>query len=107
MGAFDVIVEQMRREPYATIAYYRGTSRGTGTLWIYAKDGWRAVEPYDDGNGGNCVDGPALDWLMQQEGPRVFITDREFCGAWDSAAQIVRLANLEAQGELTVRDYNG
>ena len=51
------------------------------------------------------VDGPALDWLLKQDGPRIFITDRCFSGAYDSEAQIVRLANAEAQGLLTVHDY--
>jgi hypothetical protein len=104
MGSFDFIVEQMRREPGATIAYYNASS-GKGKLFIYAKDGWRADGELPSAGGGNAVDGPALDWLLQQDGPRIFITDRCFCGALDSAAQIVRLANAETQGLLTVRNY--
>jgi len=105
MGSFDFIVEQMQREPGATIAYYNAGSTREGKLFIYAKDGWRANGELPSAGGGNVVDGPALNWLLKQDGPRIFITDRCFSGAYDSEAQIVRLANAEAQGLLTVHDY--
>ena len=105
MGSFGFIVEQMRREPGATIAYYNAGQTGRGKLFIYARDGWRADGKLPSAGGSNVVDGPALDWLLKQDGPRIFITDRCFCGAYDSPAQIIRLANAEAQGLLTVRNY--
>ena len=105
MGNIDLIFKLMQREPMATIAYYAGAGRTHGWLYVYAKNGWRAAEPVKPCSSGNTVDGPALDWLMAQDAPRTIITDRGFCGAPDSDLQIVRLAMLEAAGDVTVRDY--
>jgi hypothetical protein len=105
MGRLDCIEKKMRQEPQATIAYYQGASGRRGKLFIYAKDGWRAAEP-ENFAGGNVIDGPAIDWLLQQEGPLTMITDRRFCGAPDSELQIFRLKNLELEGRITVRDYD-
>lgn len=104
MGDFSQVSDWCKKAPFGTIAYYAGNSRG-GTLYIYAKNGKRAAQIVDPSLGGNTVDGPAMDWLMTQPKPRLFITDRGFCGAADSEAQIMRLANLERRGEITVKDY--
>ena len=67
--------------------------------------------PGQDGDGNaviarrNTVDGPAIDWLLSQQGPYVMITDRGFCGSDDSEAQVHRLARLERQGKVAVHDY--
>ena len=98
----ELLLDCCRRAPTATIAYYSGSDgTGVGSLWIFAKGGWRA-DYVGYFSGGNAVDGPAMDWLMQQDGPRMFVTDSEFCGAADSYLQVVRLEQFELQGEITV-----
>jgi hypothetical protein len=105
MGSWDNVKQWCEKAPFGTIAYYAGGSY-SGWLYVYARNGKRAAEIVPPRSGGNTVDGPALDWLMQQPGPRTMVTDREFCGAWDSTAQVVRLECLEAAGEVTVVDYS-
>lgn len=106
MGDWDEVKKWCAEAPFATVAYYAGWDGGTnGWLWIYAQDGFRAKRIVEPEARGNLVDGPALDWLMKQEGPRVIVTDRQFCGAFDSAAQVVRLRMLEKAGEVEVKRY--
>jgi len=104
MGDFNEVTRWLKRAPFGTIAYYAGDGR-KGWLWIYAKNGRRAAEPEQPPSSGNTVDGPALTWLMSQPGPRTFVTDRGFCDVDDSYAQIMRLAQLEKAGKVTVVDY--
>lgn len=104
MGSFEQVTRWLKEAPFGTIAYYAGSGR-KGWLYIYARNGKCAKEPVDPEGGGNTVDGSALDWLMSQPKPRKFITDRGFCGADDSEAQVMRLARLERDGEIEVVDY--
>lgn len=68
--------------PGSVVATYSGFSSYirdgyfNGELKIIARKGKRAM-PGDLGSrgGDNIVDGPAVDWLSQQEGPRFWITD--------------------------------
>lgn len=70
----EEVEELMLAAPGVIVAHYSGS--GNGTLTIAAKDGRRvAVEDLAPRFGGNCVDGPALDWLATQAGPRVWISD--------------------------------
>lgn len=70
-----------QKAPGAVVAYYDGNDALRGRLRIYAKDGMRFDgEGLPKEGGGNSVDLPALHWLLQQEGPRWFVTDRGFCG---------------------------
>src|SRR4029077_3292808 len=105
MGDFDQIKRWCELAPFGTIAYYAGNHR-SGKLFVYARNGKRAREIEDPRLGGNTVDGPAMDWLMSQAKPRLMITDRGFCGADDSIAQVARLEHLERLGEITVKDYS-
>lgn len=104
MGSWDEISKWCETAPFGTVAYYAGGGH-SGKLFIYAKNGKKAKDIVDPRMGGNVVDGPALTWLMSQPGPRTFVTDRVFCGASDSHAQIVRLGMLERSGQVTVVDY--
>jgi hypothetical protein len=106
MGSMDNIEKWMQHAPFGQIAYYAGNGRGYGWLWIYARDGRRAAEIAEPVNRGNTVDGPALTWLLMQPAPRTFVTDREFCDAPDSHAQVARLRQLERAGEVKVVNYN-
>lgn len=106
MGDFSYVERIAREAPFATVAYYAGEDDGKhGQLFVYARGGMRSADMPEPDTRGNLVDGPALDWLLKQDPPRIMVTDRGFCGAADSAAQIVRLARLEAAGEVTVRNY--
>lgn len=90
------------RAPAATIAYYFGYGGGKGKLIVYARGGMRAPQIHPVECRDNAVDGPALEWLMQQEGPRIFVTDREFCSAPDTRIAIARLRLLEDMEEVEV-----
>ena len=101
----DVLLDCCRRVPMATIAFYTSEDYDgdKGYLYVFAKDGLRATHINSCLiDGGNSVDGKALDWLMRHEGPKLFVTDREFCGSSDSYAQYLRLQRLERLGEVTV-----
>lgn len=68
--------EILRRWPAVTIATYSGNN-ANGVLRIVAKNGRKASDDWlgpPSGNN-NMVDGPALDWLCTQRGPRVWISD--------------------------------
>ena len=108
MGGWENIIKWCEESPAATLAYYAGNDNSSGPrgqLYIYARDGYRCDHLIEPPDRGNSIDGLAIDWLMQQDGPRVMITDREFCGCYDSHMQVVRLERLEKLGEVTVRDY--
>lgn len=97
------LLDCCRRAPKAAIAYYAGQDGGTkGWLYVFARDGLRARAIMPPASVGNAVDRQAMDWLMDQDGPRIFVTDRELCGAYDSLIQQARLAVLEELGEITV-----
>lgn len=104
----DKLLDCCLRAPRAVIAYYWGSDghgnrrRGYGELHVFAQDGMRAAAIGNIEDTDNTVDGPALDWLMQQETPRIFVTDRQFCGARDSALHAARLEILESLGEVMV-----
>jgi hypothetical protein len=67
--------------PGVTVGTYAGNET-RGVLRIIARDGRRATDEdcYLD-YGGNTVDGPALEWLAQQPGPRVWVSDGLIVGA--------------------------
>lgn len=76
----------LKEKPLATIACYSSTSF-MGTLSILAHDG-RMVDPdrlaeFLPPGCYNIVDGPALDWLLQRNGRKYFITDCGFTGYED------------------------
>jgi hypothetical protein len=69
--------------PAVTVATYAGYG-SQGYLRVIARNGRRASEhdcylPY----GGNVVDGPALDWLGEQTGPRIWVSDGYVTGTGD------------------------
>ena len=70
--------------PGVTIAHYSGSGDG-GILEIVCENGRRATTEYLEATyGGNGVDGPALEWLAQQNGPRVWVSDGLVTGKYDS-----------------------
>lgn len=78
------VLELMARFPGVLIGTYAGHG-DTGHLRIIARDGKRASDdhchhPWN----GNVIDGPALDWLNEQPGPRVWISDGYVTGCGDN-----------------------
>lgn len=81
--------------PGSIIGTYAGGSN-KGELYIVARNGmWVEKENLTPNYGGNCVDGPALRWLADQKGPRIWVSDGYVTGRND-ASNIELLA--EAQG---------
>ena len=80
--------ELVKQIPAGTIAAYSGEG-GTGVLRILAKDG-RMVAPelISTPYGGNEVDGPALRWLAQQRGRKVWVSDQGVCSDGGNAADL-------------------
>lgn len=105
MGGWDQVKEWCEKAPFGTVAYYSGDGCSKGWLYVYARNGMRAREIVEPDCQGNTVDGPAMDWLLKQEAPRIMVTDRAFCDVADSHVQVMRLENLEARGEITVLNY--
>lgn len=62
--------------PGALIAVYEGNHR-EGELRVLARDGKHCTKERASYRkwGGNDVDGPALEWLCEQTGPRIFVCD--------------------------------
>jgi len=73
--------ELVKKIPVGVVATYSG-GEGEGVLRVVAKDG-RMVAPefVDPYNGGNEIDGPALRWLAQQKGRRVWVSDQGVCAS--------------------------
>lgn len=73
----DQVDEMLSRWPAVTIATYSGSGSGWGVLRIVAKNGKRAAQEYlrRPCGGANEIDGPALDWLIKQKRPRLWISD--------------------------------
>jgi hypothetical protein len=105
MGSWEQVSQWCMKAPQATVAYYAG-HYGGGQLYVYARNGYRAEEIVEPIGTSNDVDGHAIDWLLREEGPRIMVTDRGFCGSSDSAMQVLRLARLEREGKITVMDYS-
>lgn len=78
--------------PESTLAVYSGRN-AWGQLHIVAKDGMR-LSDYDiedlPHHGGNVVDGPALEWLGEQHGTKVWLSDGGVTGCGDASVTMLR-----------------
>lgn len=85
LSARDV-QEMVHNAPAITVGLYAGDC-SRGTLRIVARRGCISpdLDDYDLPNG-NCVDGPALEWLGTQEGPRIWVSDGIVTGRGDNTA---------------------
>lgn len=75
--------------PFATVGYYFGyESRQDvyGELHVVAREGYFYDGDFVLSGGGNEVDYWALEWLLRQDEPRVYVTDTQFCGGPDNQA---------------------
>jgi hypothetical protein len=119
----DDLAELVAAAPGATVAVYAGAC-DYGRLVIVAANGKmadksaieRALTPRppaadssDDSDDdsdpyclrpmcGNVVDGPALEWLGRQPGPRIWVSDGLVTGVYDEFAN-----NLRAEAVATMR----
>ena len=72
-----------------------------GKLVIYAENGRRATS-VDHRYCGNEVDLFAIQWLLRQPAPRVYVGDGEFCGGPEGqdVKAAALLANAVASGKI-------
>jgi hypothetical protein len=84
------LVELLKTAPAATIAGYCSDGKRDGWLIIFAQNGRYASNPERMGDG-NGVDGPALDWLARQRGPKVWICDGVVTGVGDAPHPLLTL----------------
>jgi hypothetical protein len=95
-GSMDYEREDIRRFseecPNVTMAAYGSDSavRG-GFLKIIAQDGRVADEEtiMNHFGGGNLVDGPALYWLADQKGPRIWVSDGMVTGRGEDSEDVL------------------
>jgi len=111
----EMMLELLELAPGAVLAYYNGkydqytpSAKFHGILHIVARDGrlWKPKkgEKMPTAGGANDVDYEALQWLLRQKGPRVFVTDWGFCGGvpgQDVAAKVL-CENSVASGAVKV-----
>lgn len=99
----QLLLELLKCSPGATLAYYNSPDEIEGTLFVAARDG-KLYTPRGDAllprvGGGNGVDLEALQWLLRQKGPRVFISDGGFTGkAGEAVATTILLKNAIQHG---------
>jgi len=100
----DEVEEILTRWPAVTIATYSGMG-GSGKLRVIARNGKRAENRWlgRPSGGENVVDGPALDWLAKQKGPRVWISDGHVTGVHEKITPGLRLdaARKVSRGRIT------
>jgi hypothetical protein len=86
----DLIQEMVRRIPCGTVAAYEGDKPDSGYITILGRNGKIAADlaAYHLG-GGNIIDGPALEWLAAQEGPRYWICDGQVTGIGDRSDPVL------------------
>jgi hypothetical protein len=101
----------LAKAPVCQLAVYSANNT-EGVLRILAKEGSRVCPEDVKRPSGNCnvIDGPALDWLAKQPGPRLWLCDGQVTGVGDRAgtentryteqvcrqAEITRLENVAA-----------
>ena len=92
------VMEILGLMPAATIAMYSG-SGSRGDLVIVAENGKMTNQHYirEMRYYGNIIDGPALDWLGKQPGPRIWVSDGQATGAGDSFVESLKLECLNKQ----------
>jgi len=113
-GSMEITHERLERicraVPQGTVAFYSDKNYDNelnvianhGSLTIYARGGRRAPGIPDEYiGGGNGVDLPALEWLLEQDGPRTFVSDGHFCGGDidDDTKAMQLLIQAKARGD--------
>lgn len=96
--------------PLATVALYDGNDEWyapVGDIFVVSKNGFRRertdIEKYiRERKHGNSVDLEAINWLLEQSGPRTMVTDRGFTGSFDSVVALAKLEECERLGDIEV-----
>lgn len=99
--------EILAAAPAATVAMYSGDDT-TGAVTIIARNGRMATdqqiaERRSEVGQGNIVDGPALEWLAEQQEPRTWICDGLVTGEYDRNTLNLKLeaAIIQRRGRIT------
>lgn len=91
----DQVYEFVLACPGATIAQYSGSGE-TGELVVVAHKGRIAPRHLiGKSQGGNVVDGPALEWVARQPKPRVWVSDTQVTGVHDCGVDGLRKICLD------------
>lgn len=75
---YDQLMALIDENPAATVAFYSGDHDDErGTLRVVVKNRKRVERGLfsPPAEGGNAIDGPALRWLAEQPGPRIWVSD--------------------------------
>jgi hypothetical protein len=112
-GSMNWSAERTRRLidicPALTVAVYAGRpGNQSGVLTILARNGRACDAKFDykeahNHGYGNVVDGPALEWLCKQAGPRVWFCDGAVTGKgdWPSVHGYIDAYRLACAGQVT------
>lgn len=111
---WEKILEYLEGQPMATVATHSGNGDWGGHLTVIARNGKRVSERgierhIEDAGRGNGVDGPALQWLLTQSEPRVWVTDQQWFGKYGVLPTEVLIATKlrAAQGRVKIIDNLG
>lgn len=97
----DDLESIIAQAPGATIALYGGYGTAYGELKIAVRNGRRDPSVTGAGDGNNLVDGPALEWLASQPGPRIWISDGRVTGTHGITADCLADAHrIERAGDI-------
>jgi hypothetical protein len=87
--SIEHLQEIIKSAPAATVAVYSGR-RKAGVLTVVAEKGRMAnqagLATANSHGSGNIVDGPGLEWLAKQDGPRIWVSDGLVTGVHDKAS---------------------
>lgn len=97
------VLEILDAAPAARVAGYSGGGE-RGVLRIFAARGRRVADAHVSPPcvGGNVVDGPALQWLAKQKGPRIWVSDAGVTGVDDvpSSALTAEALRIKRMGAI-------
>lgn len=100
-----LLAKIMEASPEATVATYCGNGIDKAVLHIVATKGRIAGDCRNPHQGAfNSVDGPALRWLVKQQGPRYWLSDGQINGAKGGAppslGMLIEVAELVRRGRV-------
>ncbi len=97
--AKETLLSFVKAAPALTVAGYSGYG-DNGALRIWIKSGKIVADEYlvRPGGGNNVVDGPAIEWLSRQKGPRFWVSERHM---------ITVIPELEMAERVLVKHYGG
>jgi len=122
--AKETLLSFVKAAPALTVAGYSGYG-DNGALRIWIKSGKIVADEYlvRPGGGNNVVDGPAIEWLSRQKGPRFWVSDlgvtgyerkgnssvtlKQECVRFCKRHMITVIPELEMAERVLVKHYGG